>query len=309
MQLISVHISRWPILILILLWSCSIKGNQDTAEINNVVDNTSSICKTCPRLLEGENAITFTQRVMRFVAKHVDKGNLMNELTDTFYRVPLNDFDVENYLNSFQRDEAVAKCGLTARIMTKILLENGIDAYTYNFGFSNYKNSHVLVLVKHQGELLIFDPYYNYSMTDVDSNPLGLFSWFKMVEDGSLNFLTQSDSVATELLIRTTDLSKKHRRLMDSDVFTRCFFNKNVLNDSLVKYQYYRCYNCAFDCYQFNSIRDFEAKLKAETSLSTFHEGMVMKLSPVEGASDAKIMDAKIDSVLLKSNLAIWKDN
>ena len=257
-----------------------------------------SRCHSCPKFVEGNDSLEFVNEVMHFVSANSDEGNVNHPLCDTFYRMPFDQLPIEDFLKIFEEDCGTATCGLAAGIMAKILVENGFEAYTYNFGFANTELTHVVVLVKKKGKLLVFDPFINYSLANQDSSLIDLIELFKQVKKQEDDIIYSSNRVTHDLIVNLN--------LMDStqlnSVGEACkgwFNNLTAVNDSIVKKRLIRTYdsNVTNPCSSF--ILRFENQLAAKTQFTKLHQGMTMKINQVWGAEGSQRVDSLINSSLL----------
>lgn len=246
----------------------------------------------------GEDTLNFVDRVLKYTVKNTDVGFVKNAFCDTFFRVPIKDFEPETYFSIFEKDSGTATCGLVGKLMVKILLDNGIDAYTYNFGFDNSMFTHIVVLVKHGGEFLIYDPLFNYTLCDERGKPIGLFRLFNQIIGDSLKVRIHSDSAWSDVVINVNDLEPFRTILSANDGCPDILFGFEQIRESTFKQSKLRCYQCNEECNWFDFRTNFETELKQETLLNEFHEGMILKINSVSGANDEKRIDYLIDSVL-----------
>lgn len=257
-----------------------------------------TVCTQCPRIGAEQDTLQFIDRVRRFVAKEADKGMVYHALCDTFSRIPMHQFPVDAYLRIFAADSGTSICGLSANLMVKILLENGIDAYTYNFGFDDGL-SHVVVLVKHNGSLIIQDPHLNTAILTPDGTPMDLFRFLNEAAHYTPIFLLVNDTVTAELLVDPYQLSKAELSLMTMDSCQETWLiDEVVVTDSISKFTYLRCFQCEADRPCSSSVVRMQTRLRKETQLSFYYEAMLLKIHPINGAADATEVDARIDSLI-----------
>ena len=257
-----------------------------------------------PRLEEYRDTLVFVDSVRRYVAKHADTGLLPNAFCDTFNRVPINRFRVDEYLSIFEQNRGTATCSLAAQIMVKMLLQNGLDAYTYNFGFNNTRLSHVIVLVKFRKKLLVFDPYMNYALLNSAGKNMGLTTLLQQIAGDSLNMQFSADTVETDMLIDHRILNGPHRERLNSAACEHWRLRSELLRDSIYRYKVIRCFSCEADepCHSF--VRDFEKELSEKTRFNTFHQGFALKINQVYGAKDDVQVNARIDSLIMELGLS-----
>lgn len=249
----------------------------------------------------SEDTLHFINRVRQFVAKNADTGLMRSEYCDTFVRIPIENFEPSRYFSIFEKDSGTASCGLAGQLMVKLLLQNGIDAYTYNFGFSGTRLAHIIVLVKHGDKLLIFDPYMNYELLDVDGNNLDLINLLDDISLDSVQVTFSSDTVVAEMLIDHNLLTNAYRELINSEGCHELSMNQVLIRDSIFKQEFLRCFGCERDSPCISFVKDFESKLSAKTGFSKFHEGFALKINEIYGAADCQKIDAQIDSIIAHS--------
>ena len=251
----------------------------------------------------SEDTLVFAERVMKHVVENADVGFMPNAFCDTFYKVPIEEFEPKEYMTLFAADKGVASCGLMSKLLVKILLQNGISAYTYDFGFSGTQYTHVLVLIKHAGQLLIFDPLFNYTLLDEGGKRIDFFRLLNQINGDSVSTVIKSDTLVSDMLIDKktfVQLSVGMGNLLGcNELITSVDFKDN----SFAKMPFNRCFNCNpySECFDF--ITQFENKLVAETRFSNFHEGIALKINKVYGAADHQIINAEIDSTLRKISI------
>lgn len=257
-------------------------------------------CKLCPGMEAEEDTLDFIYRVRTFVAQHADKGFLGNRKCQNFHTVPVHEMDMDEYLNIFEQDLGTATCGLVANLMVKILLDNRIDAYTYNFGIDN-RLSHVVVVAKCNGLLTVHDPYFNTSLLRLDttSAPLDLMEFLTDAANGKDEYLLTADTVISDLLVAPGLLTAKQLQPMKQDSCSSWLVNGRMVHDTVYKYDYTRCFRCEADMPCVSSVRRFEAALRQATDLRYYHQAMLYKINPVVGAPDERDVDARIDALLL----------
>ena len=282
-----------------LLHSCQ----YDTGKTSAQSPNNPTICTSCPIIEENQDTLEFVRKVQKFVGEKANMGYVYNALCDTFHKIQIDEFPVDTYLRIFEENKGTASCGLTSMIMVKILLENGIDAYTYNFGFEKTRITHVIVLVKNKGRLLIFDPHIGYELKDDKGKGIDLISLIKNVGQNNKTFKPYYDSytVESKLLIDFSALNElKLERYGDSCAY---YFDQMKENKEIVTLKTKRCFHCNKVEFCKGFVQQFEEILKKKTNFSKFYEGYVFKLNYAYGADDYSIIDNNIDSILMSENL------
>ncbi|MFT7153071.1 MAG: hypothetical protein ACI9Z7_000112 [Alteromonas macleodii] len=255
-------------------------------------------------ILEYTDTIEFANNVRRFVATKANAGNLANNLCDTFYRIPIRQFPVNTYLNIFDSLKGASSCGLTSYMMTKILLDNGIDAYTYNFGFEKSDVTHVVTLVKHHNDFLIFDAHSNFELIDSAGFNIGLLSLLKTISKGKgLVPIFYSDTVSAKFILDTEHMSKNELRLLQTKEFAPIYSNLDTLGGKILMTDYDKCFECDLNPMGIKLKKSFERKLSEETRYRKFHEAFALKINSVVGAADSDSVDRVIEARLLELGL------
>lgn len=249
----------------------------------------------------SEDTLAFANRAMRYVVTHTDVGMMQNTFCDTFDRVQIEDFEPEKYFEIFEKDSGTATCGLAGQLMVKLLLENGIDAYTYNFGYKNTRLSHIIVLVKHQNRLLIYDPFMNYALQDCQGQHLSLEALLTAIGNNTDCVRYASDTLRSEMLIDMKAVPHMYHELLASKNCKTELSELRLVQDSIFKTTFNRCYSCERNRLCTSFIRDFETKLSSTTQLQQFHEGFALKINKIYGASDHVQVNARIDSLIARS--------
>jgi hypothetical protein len=271
-------------------------NTNQTAEKETVVEK--EFCPQCPKIAAKQDTVEFVNEVRKFIASKSDLGIVPNERCDTFALIPFENFPVEEYLNYFENDLGVSSCGLAGSNMVKILLENGIDAYTYNFGFRDSDLTHIIVLVKQKGKFLIFDPYMNYEMLDKDGNNMDIITLIEDIASDSLNLTFSQDTIMAEMVVDLSVLGKEYLKMLNVPNCKEYFATGVEIRDSVYKMSFDRCYPCEAyrSCTSF--VQRFLVKMRAETKLVYFHEGFALKIHEVLGADDSEEVDDMINTAI-----------
>ncbi len=274
-----------------LLIGCSENQNQQSD-----VQVASTECTLCPKMKAGQDTLEFVNQIRRFVAKNADTGLIQNEMCDTFANIPVEQFNVDEFLTLFQNDKGTASCGLAGMMMVKILLENGIDAYTYNFGFKDTELSHIIVLVKQNQKLLIFDPFMNYEMLDKDGNNMDILTLIESVGENRTDVYFSTDTVIADMVVDFRLLNEAHFSLLNKPGCNDMYEARTEVRDSVYKMNRYRCFACASDARCTSFVKRFEDKLTTVTKLTTIQEGIALKINEVYGAPDYLEVDDMIST-------------
>jgi hypothetical protein len=219
-------------------------------------------------------------------------------MCDSFASYPVHSFPINEYLNIFQNDLGVSTCGLSSKLMVSILVRNGIDAYTYDFGFENTRLTHVIVLVKHQGKLLVFDPFLNYELLDKSGQNLGLIELIDMIGRKKVELSFSKDTVSAELNLDYNIVPEFFRNLFLRDSCRFYFDDRELIRDNTYKVMIDKCYQCEKDRRCVSFIRDFEAELRKRTDFNSFLEGVILKIYGVNGASDCVYINDIIETAI-----------
>lgn len=250
------------------------------------------------QLNEKEDTLAFSDRVRKYVAKNAPLGYLPNPICDTFYKIPISKFNPSKYLNLFKTESGVATCGLAAQIMVKILIQNGIDAYTYNFGFEGTGYTHVVVLVKNNGRYFIYDPFINYTLLDVAGNNMDIERLLLQIAGDSVQVKFSVDTAMTNFVIDEQSLPKTIRELLPSKNCEEFGIRATQVRKSIYKTSMSRCFACESDGRCFRFVPAFETHLIANSKFNSFHEGIALKINGVSGAPDYENVNAIVDSLI-----------
>lgn len=255
-------------------------------------------CASCPALQANQDTLEFVRNVKRFVASSVDIGNLKTELCDTFHRVPVEAFPTERYLDDFRNDRSTGTCGLAAMIMTRVLMDNGIDAYTYNFGFEGTRLTHVVTLVKLNNDLLIFDSYMNYELVDQNGKNLGIFRLMGGLRKGGISAFVHTDAVQGEFLLDRSLLTPEEQTMAQQEPYSSFLRFSEELNDRVIKVRYMKCFGCDTDPLGISFIDEMKSQLRSTSGEVDMVHLFTLKINKMYGASDHFEMNAKVDSAL-----------
>jgi len=280
--------------ILALAMGCD---NDNTADshLSESIDHVFE-CEDCPVFSPEEDTLAFVNRVRSFIAKNVDEGFIDCELCKTYEQIPIDTFPVQTYLNIYKNDEGGTSSGLCCKLMVKILVENGIDAYVYNFGPKQETSS--VVLVKHGSILWVVNPRMNYTLLDSDGQAMDFFKLIQLVGKDELEYKTSNDKVTAEMILDYTVLPEGLLALLQSDNCREQFNSLTEIRDSVVKATFERCFLCEKERTCANLIDRMEDGLHEETGLSEFHEALVLKRTSILGAPDAEEMDDRIETAI-----------
>lgn len=285
--------------VLVVLASCN-ENTEITDKQSQVDDKHPTKCSSCPKYNQRMDSVLFVREVMHFVADKADVGNVKHALCDTFYRIEFSQLPVDSYLKLFEVDEGTATCGLAATIMAKILVENGFDAFTYNFGFENTPMTHVVVLVKNKGRLLVFDPFMNYEIVSENGTHMGLDSLLQINFVSSTPPVFKSDTVLSDFLIDLNKLSAELQSKLKSSEFSEQDSNGIWLTESIYKTEYPRCYRCNTIFGESTFLSAFEDSLRRRTEFHQFYQALILKINKISGAVDHRKIDVFVDSIISK---------
>ena len=250
-------------------------------------------CKSCPRL-QGTDTLAFVAEVVTYISKNADTGLLPNALSDSFYEYPLDELPVQQYLDQFEANTGVASCGLAASLVVKILLDNGIDAYTYSFGFPDVELSHMVALVKVDGDLLVYDPFINYTLTDELGGPLSFEKLLSNPFSEQPVFIPVTDGIMTDLVVDMTLIDSTALMSTASDDCVAWNSGFEQIGNHIYRMKIERSFRAESNRPCSSFVKRLESKLQSRTSLRTFAQAMILKTHPIRGASD----HAKVNSAL-----------
>lgn len=253
-------------------------------------------CTECPTFTEGKDTLAFVNEVRSFIAERADAGLLENSFCDQGEFMGLDTLPVQALLNIFENDLGTASPLLCARLMAKILLENGLDAYMYVFGPKDSDLTHSVVLVKHGPELWITDPSVNYTLYKADGSPLDLFKLIEMTATETLSYTTSTDVVKGEMLVDQSLVKGPYREKMYTAACKAFFKDQATIRDSVTKTIVELCYACerARNC--FSLINRMEDELRRTTGLTDYHEGLSLPNAWLEGAGDVQEVAYRIET-------------
>lgn len=185
--------------------------------------------------------------------------------------------------------------------MAKLLIQNGIDAYTYNFGFIDTHFSHIVVLVKQGNKFLVFDPYMNYALLDEEGNNMDIVRLLAQIAGDSLNVTFSKDTVLAEMVMDHSLFNEESLQLLHAP---SCgYFEREMIHvrDSVFKQPYPRYFTESKDASCVSFVRVFEDQLLQTADLRKFHEGFALKINKIYGAHDDEKVDAMVDSIIANS--------
>lgn len=280
-------------LYVILSVSCSDSTRIDLPVTHSVVSNTYEHLFQ-PNSSKFEKA----QILRRLVADTLDVGFTSDSLCLNFHKIGFQEFNVDSFLSKFANNTGTGKCGLAASILTKLLNNHGIEAYTYNYGFENSRLTHVVVLANtDSNSWTLHDPFFNYSITDLAGNPK---DFFKMVEelknnhDSDIAFST--DTVLRQVfLIEDMEIPDFVSQSCRQHLKSELEFN----NDSLVVTKPV-CQTCTFDtsfCSELNLFHNLALRVKELDYPGNPVYGLLFQINGVWGPSP-DTMQRKIDMAL-----------
>lgn len=272
------------------------ESNIESLDCSSVIKAQESICEVCPKLGLRSDTLSYIDDVLDFVATECAIGNLPNVHCHTFYKVDFKEINVESYLNIFRSHEGVASCGLAAILLAKILDENGIYAYTYNFGFKDTDLTHVITLVDYRNELLIYDPFINYKLVRNGHNTsqnlniieLLLNSRESTFKPQYVSTKVEADLIVANGLYHSMDLSSLSEDCLiwksDFSSANEGYFTRKATRSFESDYKH--------PCNSF--IKRMEVALNKNTDLTKFHQSYSLKINNVYGSVEHQ----KIDSIL-----------
>lgn len=280
-----------------MVFGCSQPESTETMQTVNATPK----CTNCPTLVPGQDTLAYVIGVMRFFAETADVGLLDNQVLTNVLSVGLDSIDVDRVIEIFRNDSAAALCSQVASTMVKTLIDNGIDAYTFNFGFEDIRLSHVLVLAKVKGRLFIFDPIQNYTLLGEDGKPIDILTVIDQIGRNDLRVRPSEDTVLAEVICDLRKLPGK--RMLDSyakdPACLKYWSEVELVRDSVVKRKFNRCFSCDIGpCAEKNLKYIFVDTLKARTRLTQYHEGLVVNARVMAGSQDAQQVDDLIQTAI-----------
>jgi hypothetical protein len=254
-------------------------------------------CPVCPAIAPEQDTLEFVNEVLQFVATNADIGHLDNSVLDSVMRNTPGKFPAQQLMDEMCRNRATASCWHAAHIMTNILLENGIDAYTYDFGFANIELGHAMVLVKWHGKHLIFDPFLNYHMVDTLGQPIGLEEVLRNALNPDFRVEYRSVPVFADLTMEAHVLdSMRHQKYSDDCLAWASNFEK--ISENVVQKKFKRRFDNELNSPCPTFVKRFLTKLRYSTTLKEFHQGMLIKTHTVRGAKDHMKVDSTLYSII-----------
>jgi hypothetical protein len=295
--------TSWLLALFVIVLGCQSQQPESASE--QLVK--SDPCKNCPRF-EGRDTLAFVDEVVTFFAKNADTGLLPNAMCDTFYKCRVDQLQVQAYLDQFDKNKGVASCGLVASLVVKVLLDNGIDAYTYSFGFPEVELSHMVVLVKAGDKLLLYDPFINYTLTDDNGVQLSFESVLSKIFEVEPKFKPVQDGIMADLNV---DMALIDSVAIMKDASQKCLewaAGFSQLHGSVYQKKIDRSFIDELNRPCSSFIKRLESKLQAETSLKSFAQAMLIKTHPIIGASDHRKVDSLLNAVITEqANSWEWK--
>jgi hypothetical protein len=142
--------------------------------------------------------------VRRQVAQLIDVGYMPNTRCDNYAIHSFNDFPLSEFVEIFDNNAGVSKCGLAASMLVKALEQVGIEAYTYNYGIDGTFQTHVLVIAFTDSIWTIHDSFVNYSITDSLGEPKEFAKLVHELQEGIHgNIRLDSDTVWRDVIMQT----------------------------------------------------------------------------------------------------------
>jgi galactitol-specific phosphotransferase system IIB component len=251
-------------------------------------------------LESGQDTIEFINRVRQFIATNADVGNPKHPLCETFYQIPIAQLPVQQFIEIFNQDQGTASCGLASSLMVKMLLDNGVDAYSYNFGFENTRLTHVVTLARLGNSYLIFDSFLNSEPKWADGRNIDLIELLYSINDNEQmsNVTYGSDRVTSDLIIDFSAIKESQKAMVSIPACVQIVENREHLRASIYKIRVQRGFSSDTSNHYNSFVRSFEAELAKQTDYTFFHHGLAMKIHEVVGADDSETVNAMIDSII-----------
>lgn len=173
---------------------------------NQQVVVSKEIPKLYPDIFEtGLSVYEKSNELRRRIARIVNTGNFKDSTCSNYVNIPFHEFDPSIYIKLLQENRATVLCDLTSKIYVKILNDNGIEAYAYNFGLEMARETHVASIVKISDapeKWIVQDAHFNYTILDTLGEPKDFLEFLTELKAGELrNIATSKDTVHRELLV------------------------------------------------------------------------------------------------------------
>lgn len=287
-----------PLFCFALFASCN-DGKVDSQQISQIDNSSKVVCSKCPAFKSGQDTLEFVNELRIFLAEKCDLGLMTHLISENYSEYPIGEFPADSFLDLFEADSLAVSVGMITRIMQQVLTENGIDSYVYKFGFDVNKHSHCVILVKFNGEYVVVDPYFNYTLYTESGEPLGITALIELIgQSTSEKIQIRSASVSTDFLFNESQASEGHRGMIENKNCRELKDSFEEIREGVLKTTINRCYQCDLDNDCTRIIRRFEDQLTKKTQLNSFLEAFVLKLEAVWGAKDALELDDKIETAI-----------
>lgn len=253
-----------------------------------------------PKFENRTDTLIYCRELMQFIASKADWGIQKNAYCDEFWKIPENEFSPDRYIEIFENNECVTTCGLNAKIMTDVLAENGIEAFTYNYGFSGTRFTHVIVLVKHNSELYIFDPYYNAEIVDFNDQHIDVREFISQI-NSNLNYKILSTPLLHDLVVDFNAVDTNYI----TDRFKSCADSLWTRLENIGGRTYRLQTELSYQQEQLSTCSDFltgmELKIDSAIGIPDFYQGLGLKIGAIQGNNNSHEVDSIIDSAILQS--------
>lgn len=291
----STVLSALAFTIMVSVLGCGSPNSEDTTVDQPKVESTYD-CEECPTFTDGKDTLAFVNEVRSFIAHHADAGLIENSACQNLGDALLDTFPVQTLLDLFEKDLGTGSPEVCSKLMVKILLENGLDAYVYSFGPRGSDVTHSAVLVKHEEDLWVVDPRLNYTLLKPNGSPMSLFELIEQVGKGNLQYTTSQEFVEGDLLLDYRIMPPSFFEWKARTACAEMFSNEKVIRDSITKTVIKRCFTCEQERSCFSLSKRMETALQQTTGLSDYHEVLALPNAAVHGAPDAQEVSDRIQS-------------
>lgn len=251
-----------------------------------------------PIIAPKEDTLEFAFRVMRFVSKHADTGFLINKFCEAYASYPISNFPINDYLQVFEDNRGTASCGHVAVLMVSILAQNGIPSYNYTFGFPEIGLSHQVVLVKSNAQLSVFDPYLNLTIVGERGEYLSFMDILNHAFDSGFKVRFRSEPVLADLLVDASYLKHTSIETERSPACLELFRRNMIMKDSVIQVKISRSYENDLNNPCSSFILRMENHLRKKTTLTSYHQALLLKFQEISGSDGATEIDRKVNVIL-----------
>lgn len=233
----------------------------------------------------------------RAIADTFDIGTTSDDLCLNFANIPFQEFVVDSFLLRFGNNTGAGKCGLAGSILAKTMNDNGIEAYTYNYGFAGSRPTHVVVIAQTEENFwTLHDPSYNYSITDTLGEPKDFLKLLQELgQQNHSNISFSGDTVMREYHFKSLE---GVRGFVNEDCFTFLESQLNINEDSLLILRPV-CHSCSFDsilCPELNLWHNLSQRVKELGFPAQAVYGLLFQINDLWGPN-SKALQMEIDQI------------